>query len=211
MATEKLIKIVLNKLNEYFTSLGMQKQKEDIYIQEISENIISWIGLNKAVKQKGNYVEINVVIGVRHQGVEKLVADLREFKFHKYAPPTFSIHFGYITPNKCYSPLVFTPDVKIDKIIDVFKGEFENYGHKLLKENTTLENICNTLNNKRFLLPQQGEYRLAVCYFMQKQYNKATEYINQHLEKLKGKEDAFSNYMNIFSKNLFNLIEKENR
>ncbi len=51
--------------------------------------MLGWLGLNRAsTHDAGTAVELFPVVGVRHQGVERVVAELRGEKFHQYIPAT---------------------------------------------------------------------------------------------------------------------------
>ena len=53
--------------------------------------------------QAAGSVEVNPVIGIRHQAVERLVAELRHEKFHSYLPPTVSSPIGYVMPDEYFA------------------------------------------------------------------------------------------------------------
>lgn len=61
--------------------------------------MIGWLALGSGTRSlpKG-IVEVWPVIGIRHQGVERIVAEIRGDRFHPYVPPTVSKPLGYLMP-----------------------------------------------------------------------------------------------------------------
>ncbi|MGE6757078.1 hypothetical protein ACQKGO_03610 [Corallococcus interemptor] len=93
------------------TGLGFRKRAGNVFTLDLAPNVLGWLGLNQATKYRAvGEVEINPVIGVRFQDVERLVAECRGEKFHAYQPPTISSPLGYLMPQKEYKAWVFTPE-----------------------------------------------------------------------------------------------------
>lgn len=76
--------------------LGFKKRAGDVFTVDLDEDVLGWLGLNRATEHRpAGEVEINPVVGVRHQVVERIVAECRGEKFHAYQPPTVSTPLGY--------------------------------------------------------------------------------------------------------------------
>lgn len=91
------------------TKVGFKKRTEGVFTIDLAPQVLGWLGLNRATRHHApGEVEINPVIGVRFQEVERLVAELRGAKFHAYAPPTVSTPIGYVMPEKKYKMWLFS-------------------------------------------------------------------------------------------------------
>jgi hypothetical protein len=55
-------------------------------------------------------LEVNPVVGVRLQALERVVAELLGERFHGYIPPTVSVPLGYVMPEGRYRPWLFGRD-----------------------------------------------------------------------------------------------------
>ena len=87
LAIGDVVKLVTPLLAE----LNFRKRAGQIFTAEITDDVLGWLGLNRATRHcPAGEVEINPVVGVRHQGVERIVAECRGEKFHAYQPPTRS-------------------------------------------------------------------------------------------------------------------------
>jgi len=80
-----------------------------VFTIDLAPHVLGWLGLNRATRHRApGEIEINPVIGVRFQEVERLVAELRGEKFHAYAPPTVSTPIGYVMPEPRYTMWLFS-------------------------------------------------------------------------------------------------------
>ncbi|HEX5414256.1 MAG TPA: hypothetical protein VFZ25_01235 [Chloroflexota bacterium] len=90
--------------------IGFRKRAGDVFTLDLAPGVVGWLGLNRATQHRGpGEVEINPVVGVRFQDVERLVAECRGERFHAYQPPTISSPLGYLMPEKRYMAWVFAP------------------------------------------------------------------------------------------------------
>jgi hypothetical protein len=90
------------------TELGLTRRAPGIFTLELAPGVVGWLGLNEATRARGE-VEINPVVGVRFEEVERVVADCCGVELHPYAPPTISTPIGYVMPEKRYTMWLFTP------------------------------------------------------------------------------------------------------
>jgi hypothetical protein len=94
----------------HLTNIGFRKRAGGVFTLDLTPDVIGWLGLNRATRHRApGEVEINPVVGVRFQEVERLVAELCGEKFHAYTPPTVSTPLGYVMPEKKYMAWVFSP------------------------------------------------------------------------------------------------------
>lgn len=90
------------------TELGFKKRAGHVFTLDLAPEVLGWLGLNRATKHRApGEVEINPVVGVRFQRVERLVAECCREKFHPYLPPTISSPVGYLMPARRYAAWVF--------------------------------------------------------------------------------------------------------
>ncbi|MFT3838514.1 MAG: hypothetical protein QM723_16165 [Myxococcaceae bacterium] len=90
--------------------IGFRKRAGEVLTLDLAPGVLGWLGLNRATQHhESGEVEINPVVGVRFQEVERLVAECRGEKFHAYQPPTISSPLGYVMPEKKYMAWVFVP------------------------------------------------------------------------------------------------------
>jgi hypothetical protein len=94
-----LIDRVGEAAREDLVALGFRKRGGQIYTLNLDADVIGWLALGSATKyQSKGVVEVWPNIGIRHQSVERIVAELEGRRFHPYAPPTVIEPLGYLMP-----------------------------------------------------------------------------------------------------------------
>jgi hypothetical protein len=97
------VRLVEESLREQLEHSGFRRRASAIFTISLTSEALGWLGLNHATRhQQAGQVEVNPVVGVRHQAVERLIADLRRDRFHEYLPPTASTPIGYVMPESRY-------------------------------------------------------------------------------------------------------------
>lgn len=111
-AIEDLIALVRAPLG----GLGFTKSSGYVFTSLAGSECLGWLGLNHGVEPRRG-VEVNPVIGVRHQQVERIVASLLGEPFHASLPPTISLPLSVLTPE---APALWT--FFVDGDIDATAG-----------------------------------------------------------------------------------------
>jgi hypothetical protein len=143
MNTKAFKKAVFDLFHRYLTSKGMEEKKSGIYIGTISVDTLSWLGLNEAIKDGGECIKVNPALGIRHQGIARLVADLRGKKLDLYSPPTVGVSLGYLTPKRSFTTVDFFLPWDIGPPFERFTQDFEKYGSRFYEGGASLEGVRN--------------------------------------------------------------------
>jgi len=82
---------------------GFRKRTGEVFTTEVAPDVLGWLGLNTVTRHlPTGQMEVNPIVGVRHQRIEQLVAELCGEKPHAYNPPTLSVSVGYLLPERRY-------------------------------------------------------------------------------------------------------------
>jgi hypothetical protein len=69
---------IFGDVKALLTQLGFRKRAGEIFTIDIAEDVLGWLGFNTATEHyRAGEFEVNPVVGIRHQRVERLVNDLR--------------------------------------------------------------------------------------------------------------------------------------
>jgi hypothetical protein len=83
--------------------LGFTKRADLVFTSSLAPSVLGWVGLNTASKHlPSGVVAVNPVVGVRHQALEGLLAQLLGEPAHRYLPPTISTPLGYLMPERTF-------------------------------------------------------------------------------------------------------------
>ena len=211
MDTKALMTKIREAGNLHFRRLGYRKRSGEIFTLDLTADAIGWLGLNKAVRRREGVVEINPVVGVRHQVAERLLADIQREKFHPYTPPTISVHLGYLAPENKYTPWLFDenhePSVGVAKLAE----SVAVHGIPFMRANAGLEKLVQTLESSKFGVPEQTNYRLPIVYHLVGKDDLAEDFVERQLGKLEGRNDLAARAYREFSDCFLSYLKEEIR
>jgi hypothetical protein len=145
---------------------GFRKRAGDVLTLDLAPGVLGWLGLNRASQHRApGEVEINPVVGVRFQDVERLVAACRGDKFHPYQPPTISSPIGYLMPDKKYKGWLFGPGRSNDDTAADVARAIDAYGVPFMRSVVDLDELRQRLEG-RMGIEDQLVYRRPVAAFL---------------------------------------------
>ena len=71
---------IYRMIQERLCAKGMRRHSKGVYLRKLSTAAIGVVGLNAATKYR---FELNPIIGVQYLPLEHLLADLKEWPFHR--------------------------------------------------------------------------------------------------------------------------------
>ena len=177
--------------------LGFEKRAAKVMTKELSADVLGWLGLNTATKhQKKGVVEINPVIGVRHQEVERVVAELRGEAFHAYQPPTVSTPLGYLMPESRYRGWVVDAEAADDPLDDLVEA-LTTYAVPFMESAASMSRLCELLD-EGLGHDHQVVYRRPVAWQLAGDSDRSIEAIDSAEADLGDRRDAAADELRAF-------------
>ena len=191
-------KDVIRHVGERLRSLGFRKEKFDVFSMPVSDHVFGWLGLNKATKWG---LEINPVVGARHQPTERIVAECAESPFDRIIPATVAANIGYIAPQQKYMPFLFSEASSLTEVTDQMVGTISAYGVPFMKDCADLNFIVDFMQAGG-ALNSSVEYRIPVGLHLLGRDSEADAYLQKRLEQIADQTNAYAIYYRRFSANL---------
>ena len=177
-------------LHPKLEELRFRKRAGEIFTGQLAEEVLGWIGLNTATKRREiGEIEVNPVVGVRFQEVERIVAQLLGETFHGYVPPTISSPLGYIMPAGMYRAWVFGPGRANEAVAEEMACAVRDHALPFMISGTRLEELCRRLD-AGLGLEHQVMYRRPVAWLLAGDVGKSKTILNRYLEELGDRKDA---------------------
>jgi len=174
---------------EQLARAGFQKRKVDIYTSAVNGEVAGWLGLNKALYREG-VLQINPVVGVRHQKLESRVAELLGQKPHQYVPATISTNVGYLMPEEKYVAWSFKADANCETPVAEVVAAIGKFGRPFMEQNGTLATLYSALlSSKRGTPPDQFDYRIAAAADLLGKHTEAETFIDARLREIGNRND----------------------
>jgi hypothetical protein len=187
----EIIRVTSKLVATHLVEAGMQKRKGDIFTRELVPEVLGWIGLNRAYKRKEGILEINPVIGVRHQELEELLASLLHETFHPYVPPTISIALGYLTAEHRFKSWRFESGRNADAVAQTLVENVLEFGYPFMTAYSTLPAITKAMEASTGV-PSELAYRVPLAYALMGDSSKAENFLAQKLAELGKAENPYA-------------------
>lgn len=143
--------------------LGFRRRSQGVLTLDADGDVLGWLGLNRATRH--GVLEVNPVVGVRHQRVERLVAELTGARFHPWSPPTLSSHLGYLMPQRAYLPWVVRAVEEAPGVAAAMAAAVAEHGLPFVRANASLAVLAASLAGGTGM-PEQVGYRLPVAWHL---------------------------------------------
>ena len=198
--------LVFDAVTPMLLKLGFKKRAGGIFTIDLSKDVIGVIGLNRATKHRPpGEVEINPVVGVRHQEVERLVAELRGDKFHAYQPSTIATPLGYVMPENRYRSWVFTVD-RAETVATEMVATIAAHGLAFMHSMKGLTDLCRALDEGRVGFEHQLAYRRPVAWLLAGDPMRAREKLDQSVAALGDRSDLAAEELRRFATALWGRL-----
>lgn len=172
-----------------------------IYTRSITSDVLGWVGFNTAVGRSDGLLEINPVVGIRHQALELLIAELLGRKPHTYIPATLSTPVGYVMPEGKYRPWLFGEDMVLDDQVDDMVRSVLQHGTSYMNKVSSLPMIVKAMsdgagNN------DANAYRLPAGYYLLGDSKRAQELLAESFMSLDSRQDLAAQQFRTFAASL---------
>ena len=180
---------VAESVTPLLAELGFKKRAGDIFTVELAEDVIGWLGLNRATQGRPpGEVEVNPVVGVRHQEIERIVAELRGEKFHAYQPPTISTPLGYLLPQARYRAWIFVSSGASNTAKEMVAAIAE-HGLPFMRSVVKLSDLCRCLEEMSGF-EHQLIYRRPTAWLLAGDMTRASKVLDDSLKAVKDRRDV---------------------
>jgi len=190
--------LALSLAKEKLTALGFKKRSAEIYTRPVGADALAWIGMNRKAYRDGT-LDIHPVVGVRHQEVERLVAELTGAPAHAYVPPTLSSQLGYLAPAGRFKSWTMRVPSDCEPEIGSMLGEIEAYGVPFAEAHAPLAALCQALRAGGHGVHDQTIYRVPVVHLLLGEKDDGRRYIDEQLAELGVRSDPAAEYYRAFA------------
>ena len=178
--------ITIEDVRSALAALGFRKRAGDIYTLELEDpDVIGVIGFNRASRSlPAGVFRINPIVGVRHEPIERTVAELQRTKFHQYTPSTVNTPIGYVMPDNRYMTWTFGVEVESDSGLSLVDA-VEQYAIAFFAASQDLRSLC-ALLEEGVGYDHQIVYRHPIARMLLGDSERADELVQNELSRIQG-------------------------
>lgn len=184
------------------TTIGFKKRAGTVYTCSMSDDLVGFLGLNAASNRPSGPFEINPVVGVRHQPLERVVAELSGKKPHSYVPPSISTPLGYLMPESRYQAWLFGDLESVEANSASLAAAVSDWGTPYIRENDSLEKIVATLSTTKHPAGGPAMMRVATGLALLGDDGRARQTVERDLDDLCGRHDMAATHYRHFAEAL---------
>jgi hypothetical protein len=176
------------RLSERLQELGFKKRSGLVFTLPLpGEDVFGWLGVNTATRKPTGQARLHPVVGVRHQAVERMVADLCAHRFHGYAPPSVSCPLYYLVdPARLPHWVLVGDDSDEDRaVVDDVAEAVMRDGVAFMQSAADLPGLLSAIRAGHGF-PQQNSYRVPVALFLEGRLDEARQAVSSELMALDG-------------------------
>lgn len=204
---EALVREVARISRNRIVDAGFRARAGDIFTRPLGGDVLAWLALNRAVRRHDGLVEVNPVVGVRHQVLEAKVAQLCGDTVHSYIPPTMSISVGYASPEGKYQSWLFGDGRDFEVVAADLLTSVLEFGVPYMEKRSSLEAIVNAMARGEGV-GERTVYRLPVGHLLLGDPARAEKEVKIGLTAIAGRDDLAARRYSSFAAALRKMISE---
>jgi hypothetical protein len=198
---------ITNLSTQELLDLGFKKRQGLTFTRVLNEESVGRIGLARAYRDR--VYAINPVIGVIHLPLEKLVAEIREKKFHLHCLSTISTPIGYLLPKPTYTTWKFAEGCDNAKTVKDMARKIKKYAIPFMESHSTFETMAPLLIEERMHpLDLHIMERIPAAYYLAGRRKMAEKIIKDELEEFEGENYPAAQDFRRYAKAFLKLLKR---
>lgn len=199
-------KPILRAIEQSMRSLGFVK-RGSVLILDLTDGVFGWVGLNTGSLtwvsdgERMHGFEVNAVVGVLHESVNRLVSELQGVKHQRWSPPTLGGHLGYLAPDDRWDPATFAPGEPFESEVDALVRKVESHGLPFMRRLVTLEALVEEMElSPRFALPDVRAYNVPVGLLLSGRASEGRAQVQSNLRNVGAPGNPYAVFYEAFAK-----------
>jgi hypothetical protein len=175
-------------LVEPLGELGFRKRSGEVFTGALADDVVGWLGLNVGHRSDG-VLEVYPVVGVRHQGLERVVAEALGEKFHPSVPPTVSVPLSGLMEGR-YRAWQLADVTEVAAAAAGISSAVAAAGLEFMRSHVDPHALVAALEAGLSATPEQRAMRLPVALELAGETARAIAVTGAELDRLDGRVDA---------------------
>ncbi len=187
---------------KHVVPLGWKKRHPGIFTMQLNEETLGWLGLNTGRGYGPGILEVNPVVGVANERLERFVAELMEIKYTPAIPPSVSANIGYFTPEETYKKWMFQEGEDLEPLVVTLASAVETFGYPFMQRNADLHALYLTIRDSGKGYPHMNQYRIPAACALLGKTEEAEEFLEATLREMESRTDMAAELFRKFAANL---------
>lgn len=198
------LKSLFTEMRAQLGAAGFTYRGRSWYERPLSSETTAIATLASDTFRGDSAVYINPSLGIRHERLEQLLAELSGYELGKFPPATIGISLGYATPTGKHIMYPFTPGEVSAKVKDLVQTISKD-GLSWMQKNQTIDAIHDALAKFKFATRDSARFRIPLVYYLKGDYESACVATRRGLEEIGANQDVYSQRYRHFANALLDL------
>jgi len=164
-----------------------------VLVVPLQPHVVGCVELLVEANPTENRVEVDVAIGVHHQQVERILADLKGQPYQQYSPFTVGVQIGYLMPGKSHVLYLLHSSSDVARVAEHVAADVRSLGRPFMASSTSLASIAEFMKARPARVPATSvAYRLPIVLHLMGDTKAALECDLHYLEKLASGADVWA-------------------
>jgi hypothetical protein len=186
------LRTLLTEIRAQLQAAGFSYRGRSWYEKPLGSGATAIVTLAPNTHRGDQAVYINPSLGIRHEQLEQLLAQLSRTEPGKFTPATIGTSLGYATPARKHIMYSFTPG---DEFSDKVKGlvqAISKDGLTWMQKNQSIDAIYDGLAAFRFADRDAARFRIPLVHYLRGDYESACVSARRGLEDIGNNQDLYS-------------------
>ena len=199
--------VVRKLVGTKLAGLGFKKNKDGIMLVELDHGVSGWIGLNSSSRQAPGIVDVNPLVGVSHEGLERSISNLEGDEF---VPGRGSIgtNIGYLGSKKTFGSYTFADESTFDQVSDELVEDVKTLGLPFMRAHTSLPVLLEDMLAHRYTL-HRVRYQVPVALGLLGRYAEGLSFLEAELVKCASMTDPATERFRSFADRFREFAESQ--
>jgi hypothetical protein len=205
---KSFVKCVLQHLQAGLQSEGRKKRSPISFTRELTPEVTGIVTLGANVYDDAT-LQIDPSVGVRHERVERLLAELTGQNHRGSLAATIGSAIGYLTPRKQF--LIFAPfSVEDDPVpgAQQIVATIKRYGFTWMEENQTLDAMMKAMSDFKYVDRWHARFRMPLIQYLLGDYEAARVSVERGLVEIGDSQGPLSDQFKRLAEGLLERFDK---
>lgn len=196
----------IDSVVERVCGLGFRKRAGYVFTVSLDDGVDGWLGLNTGTRNRGRgETRLNPVVGVRHLGVERKLAEILGESMHAYLPPTVSSPLRYLVSEESRRDWVLVGSVSDLAVGNDIAVGVEKFGFAFMRACGSLQGLIGAMHRGHGH-HEQNAFRLPVALLLGGDSSEALRSVDSQLAAIGDRLDPAAGAFRDFARRFRQVV-----
>lgn len=186
------LRALLTETRAQLEAAGFTYRGRSWYERPLGSETTAIVTLASNTYRGDSAIYINPSLGIRHERLEELLAELSGHQLGKYPAATISTSLGYVSPDGKHALYSFTPGDELSAKVKGLVRTISKDGLAWMLKYETLDSLLEGLVTFKYSPRDQARLRIPLVHYLVGDYDSARLSLQEEGDQLAANHDVYS-------------------